>query len=77
MPELPRERVDVSAHVQLGVHGVGDIVVQCGNTYRGDVLCELVHFLLNLKQGRIRRKLLLHQRRGCWRHRWTVHVHIV
>ena len=30
----------MSAHVQLRVHGVGDIVVQRWHTDRRDVLCE-------------------------------------
>jgi hypothetical protein len=30
----------VSADVQLWIHGVGDIVVQCGNADRRDVLRE-------------------------------------
>ena len=39
--QLNRERVDVRAHVQRRLHGVGDIVMQCWDTDRGDLLREL------------------------------------
>jgi len=40
--QLPGERIDVPAHVQLGVRGVGDIVVQRWDTDGGDVLEDTV-----------------------------------
>jgi hypothetical protein len=36
--QLPGKRLDVPADVQLGVHGVGDIVMQRRDTDGGDVL---------------------------------------
>ena len=38
--QLTRERSNVSAHVQLGVHCIGDVFMQCGNADRRDVLRE-------------------------------------
>ena len=35
--QLPGERVDVPADVQLGVHGIGDELVQCWDFDSGDV----------------------------------------
>ena len=40
MHQLTRERSNVSAHVQLGVHCIGDVFMQCGNADRRDVLRE-------------------------------------
>ena len=40
--QLPGERLDVPADVQLGVHGVGDIIVQRWDTDRRDVLEDTV-----------------------------------
>jgi hypothetical protein len=34
------ERVDMPAHVQLGVHGIWDIILQCRYSNRRDVLRE-------------------------------------
>ena len=39
--QLPGERIDVPAHVQLGVRGVGDILVQW-DTDRRDVLKDIM-----------------------------------
>jgi hypothetical protein len=42
----------VPADLQLGIHGIGDVFMQCWDTYRRNVLRELVYRLLNLEQGR-------------------------
>ena len=39
--ELARVWLDVSADVQLWVHGVRAKLVHCGHAHGGDVLCEL------------------------------------
>ena len=38
--QLTRERSNVSAHVQLGIHGIRDVFVQSRNADRGDLFRE-------------------------------------
>jgi hypothetical protein len=42
---LPGERLDVPADVQLGVHGIRDIILQCWDSDSCNVRCEIVHRL--------------------------------
>ena len=75
--QLPGERVDLPADVQLRVHGIRDIILQCWDTDRLDVLCKLMHCLLNFEQGWDRREFSLHKWRHCWWNHGVMHLHFV
>jgi hypothetical protein len=63
----------VSADVQLGVHGIRDIIMQYWDTYCRDVLRDVLYFY-GLEQGWIRWHFLLHQRWHRWRDHGVVYV---
>ena len=56
--QFPGESVNVSAHVQPGIHDIRGIILQCWDSDRRDVLCEPM-----------RRVCGSHERR-CWRLHW-------
>ena len=61
--ELARVWLDVSADVQLWVHGVRAKLVHCGHAHGGDVLCERVRRVRSSDQRRRRR---LHELARVW-----------
>jgi hypothetical protein len=68
--QLTRERSNVSAHVQLGIHCIGDIFVQCWNADGGDVLRESLRRICGSHE---RRRGGLHQ---LTRERSNVSAHV-
>ena len=75
--QLAGERLDVSAHLQLGVYSIRDELVLLGHVDSCDMLCELVHCLLTLDQGWDRRGFSLHKWRHCWRNHRVMHLHFM